>query len=180
MKWRSYYSKTLEICNHELLNSFIWTSHLTTGSQAMLIVVEEKTLEREDELTELIYSLSQMTNILQHLSHLMTKPTKWLCTQQRLRSAWASAWCDQSSMSTWRKLGSLATHTAHSENSDRTGRMPRLIWIFAGCTVILLVLSWGSSFLHLDMSHHVCYILTLMQDVISKRILINLCTINSH
>ena len=25
-----------------------------------------------------------------HFSHLMTKPTKWLCTQQRLRSAWAS------------------------------------------------------------------------------------------
>ena len=26
----------------------------------------------------------------------MTKPTKWLCTQQRLRSAWASAQSDQS------------------------------------------------------------------------------------
>ena len=28
--------------------------------------------------------------------------------------------------------------------SDQTGRMPRLIWVFAGCTVILLVLSWDS------------------------------------
>ena len=30
------------------------------------------------------------------LSRLMTKPTKWVCAQQRLRSAWASAQSDQS------------------------------------------------------------------------------------
>ena len=30
------------------------------------------------------------------LSSLMSKPTKWLCAQQRLRSAWASAQSDQS------------------------------------------------------------------------------------
>ena len=53
--------------------------------------------------------------------------------QQRLRSAWASAQSDQSLLFAWRKLGSLATHWAHSEGSDQTGR-------------ILLVLSWGSSF----------------------------------
>ena len=38
------------------------------------------------------------------------------------------------SLSTWRKLGSLATHRVHSEDSYQTGRMPRLIWVFAGCT----------------------------------------------
>ena len=59
-----------------------------------------------------------------------------LCAQRRFRSAWASA---------WRKLGSLTTHWAHSEDSDQTGRMPRLIWVFTGRTVILLVLSWGGS-----------------------------------
>ena len=50
------------------------------------------------------------------------------------------------SLSTWRKLGSLATHWAQSEDSDQTGWIPRLIWVFAGRTVILLVLLWGSSF----------------------------------
>ena len=30
------------------------------------------------------------------LSRDMTKPTKWLCAQRRLRSAWASAQSDQS------------------------------------------------------------------------------------
>ena len=33
-----------------------------------------------------------------YVSCLMTKPTKWLCTQRRLRSAWASAQSDQSSL----------------------------------------------------------------------------------
>ena len=55
------------------------------------------------------------------------------CAQRRLRSAWAftQSQSDQSSLSAWRKLGSLATHWARSENSDQTGRMPRLIWVFA-------------------------------------------------
>ena len=49
------------------------------------------------------------------------------------------------SLSAWRKIGSLDTHWAHSEDSDQTGRMPRLIWVFAGRTIILLVLPWGGS-----------------------------------
>ena len=39
-----------------------------------------------------------------------------MCTQQRLRSASASAHSDQSSLSAWRKLGSLATNWEHSED----------------------------------------------------------------
>ena len=55
----------------------------------------------------------------------------------------------ESSLSAWRKLGPLATHWAHSEDSDQTGWMPRLIWVFAGCTATLLVLSRGGSFIEL-------------------------------
>ena len=51
----------------------------------------------------------------------------------------------ESSLSAWRNLGPLATHWAHSEDFDQTGRMPRLIWVFAGCTLILLVLSCRGS-----------------------------------
>ena len=78
------------------------------------------------------YSMSQYDS--KHMSHVMTKPTKWLCAKRRLRSAWASAQSDQSLLSTWRNLGSLATHSLHSQNSDQTGRIPRLIWVFAGRT----------------------------------------------
>ena len=51
----------------------------------------------------------------------------------------------ESSLSARGSIGSLTTHWADSEDSDQTGRMPRLIWVFAGRTVILLVLSWGGS-----------------------------------
>ena len=40
----------------------------------------------------------------------------------------------------------LSYRWAHSEDSDQTGQMPRLIWVFAGRTVILLVLSRGGSY----------------------------------
>ena len=69
----------------------------------------------------------------------------WLCAQRRLRSAWASAQTDQSSLSAYRSIRFLATHWAHSEDSDQTGRMPRLIWVFAGRTFILFVLSCRGS-----------------------------------
>ena len=42
--------------------------------------------------------------------------------------------CLISLRSAWWKLGPLATHWAHSEDSDQTGWMPRLIWVFAGHT----------------------------------------------
>ena len=70
-----------------------------------------------------------------------------MCAQRRLRSAWTSAQSDQSLHCPHKEsLGSLATQWVHSEDSDQTGRMPRLIWVFAGRTVILLVLSWGGSY----------------------------------
>ena len=91
------------------------------------------------------------------MSRDMTKPTKWVCAQWRLRSAWASAQSDQSSLSAWRKLVSLATHWVHIEDSDQTGRMPRLIWVFAGRTLTLLVLSCCGSFKVSDWNFLQCY-----------------------
>ena len=64
----------------------------------------------------------------------------------------------ESSLSAWRSLGSLANNWVHSEEADQTGRMPRLIWVFAGRTVTLLVLSWGGSF----------YVFCCMVKLISK------------
>ena len=79
------------------------------------------------------------------MSRDMTKPTKWVCAQQRLRSAWASALSDQSShCAQWVAKDPRFLH-ADSEDSDQTGRMPRLIWVFAGRTLILLVLTCRGS-----------------------------------
>ena len=80
-----------------------------------------------------------------NVSHLMTKPTKWhVCPAKTqislgIRPVWSA------SSLAWRKLGSLATNWAHSEDSDQTGGMPRLIWVFAGRTATLLVLSCRGS-----------------------------------
>ena len=68
-----------------------------------------------------------------------------MCAQWRLTSAWASARSDHSLFAR-RKIGSLATHWTHTKDSDQTGWIPRLIWVFAGRTGILLVLSCGGSF----------------------------------
>ena len=83
--------------------------------------------------------------VFPNMSHDMTKPTKWVCAQQGLRSAWASAQSDQVfACAQWVAKDPSFLH-ADSEDSDQTGRMPRLIWVFAGRTAILLVLSCRGS-----------------------------------
>ena len=82
----------------------------------------------------------------------MTKPTKSVCAQQRHPPSLISLHCpvwSESSLSTWRKLGSLATHWVHSEDSDQTGWMSRLSWVFAGRTLTMLVLSCRGSVVNL-------------------------------
>ena len=96
-----------------------------------------------------ILKLSRVTEFLICTSQPFEPPhdktNKMACASSE-DSAWASAQSDQSLLSTWRKLGSLATHWVHGEDFDQTGWVHRLIWDFAGCINILLVLSWGSSF----------------------------------
>ena len=76
-------------------------------------------------------SLSFKREVTKYFRHL-TKPTKWHVrpakTQIRLgiRPVWS-----ESSLFARSKLGYLATHWAHSEDSDQTGRMPMLIWVFS-------------------------------------------------
>ena len=75
----------------------------------------------------------------------MTKPTKWhVCPVKTQISLGICPVWSESLLSEWRKLGSLATHWAHSKDPDQTGRMPRLIRVFTGRTVILLsfVIRW--------------------------------------
>ena len=47
-------------------------------------------------LTNTSHLFGDLSKVCLYLSRLMTKPTMWLCAQQRLRSAWASAQSDQS------------------------------------------------------------------------------------
>ena len=74
----------------------------------------------------------------------MTKQTKWLYAQRRLISAW-TVWSESSLSAQW-VAKDPSFLQADSEDSDQTGRMPRLIWVFAGRTLILLVLSCRGSY----------------------------------
>ena len=80
------------------------------------------------------------------MSHDMTKQTNWACSQRRHRSALASAQSDQSLSLCAQCVAKVPMLLADREDSDQTGRMPRLIWVFAGRTAILLVLSCRGSY----------------------------------
>ena len=79
------------------------------------------------------------------MSQLMINPTKWHVrpAKTQISLGICPVW-SESSPSAWRKLGSLATHWAQSKDSDQTGRMPRLIWVFAGrtCHFVGFVVRW--------------------------------------
>ena len=70
-----------------------------------------------------------------HLSRLVTKQTKWSVRTAKtqislgIRPVWS-----ESSLPAWRSIASSATHLAYCKDSGHTGRMPRLIWAFAGRT----------------------------------------------
>ena len=91
-------------------------------------------------------------NVLWH-----TESELWQYQNYRLalHLIWATAWQNQqnnlspvktqinlgicpvwseSSLCAWRSLGFLATQWVDSEDSDQTGWMPRLIWVYAGRT----------------------------------------------
>ena len=91
-------------------------------------------------------------------------PTKWHVrpAKTRINLGIRPVW-SESSLPTWRKLRSLAIIRAHSKAADQTGRMPRLIWVFAGAKVILLVLSWGGSLYLVSLAS------TILMSVISRR-----------
>ena len=72
--------------------------------------------------------------------HYKTKQND-LCAQRKLRSACASVQSDQSLCCSHEE----ATHWAHSKDSDQTGWMSRLMWVFAGRTGDFVVFSYCDS-----------------------------------
>ena len=112
--------------------------------------------ERDSNLQPSAPQPSALTTWPRRLDPLMYGKTTWAATWHKtnkmsvrpaktqislgIQPVWS-----MSSLSAWRNLGSLATQWARREDSDQTGRMPRLIWFFARRTPILLVLSCGGS-----------------------------------
>ena len=79
-------------------------------------------------------------HFIMNLAALWQNQQSGTCAQQRLRSAWVSAqsghcpvWSESSLCTQWVAKDPSFLH-ADSEDSDQTGRMPRLIWVFPGRT----------------------------------------------
>ena len=84
-----------------------------------------------------------------------------LCTQRRRRSAWASAQSDQSSLGAL--LVSKDPNILQADSEDWLDwAMPRLIWVFAGCTGHFVVfctlwLKWNTvNFLNIRTPKKIC------------------------
>ena len=76
----------------------------------------------------------------------MTKPTKWVCAQRRLRSAWASAQSDQSSLcAQWVALRTQSFFMRTAKTLIRLGGCPGWSESSLGAHAILLVLSCRGS-----------------------------------
>ena len=91
-----------------------------------------------------------------HLSHLMTKPTKWFERPAKTQISLdiRPIWSESSLCAKWVATckDPVFLH-ADSEDSDQTGRMPRLIWVFTvrtfyfvGFVIRRLICLWYSTF----------------------------------
>ena len=76
-----------------------------------------------------------------------------MCTQRRLRSAWAFVQSDQSLPCPHEE--GLVPYWPTECTAKTQINLPRLIWVFTGHTSILLVLSWGRIFF---IFHHITYL----------------------
>ena len=78
----------------------------------------------------------------------MIKPTKMSVRPAKTQISLGirPVWSESSLCTQWVAKDPSFLH-AGSEDSDQTGRMPRLIWVFAGHTATLLVLSCRGSYI---------------------------------
>ena len=69
------------------------------------------------------------------MSHLVTKPTKWHVrpVKTQISLGIRLVWSESSLFTQWVAKDPSFLH-ADSKDSDQTGQMPRLIWVFAGRT----------------------------------------------
>ena len=91
------------------------------------------------------------------LSRLMTKPTKWHVRPAKTQISLGirPVWSESSLYAQWVDKDLSFLH-ADSEDSDQTGRLPRLIWVFAGCTChfVVFVMRWLNC-LHVSFIPHI-------------------------
>ena len=91
-------------------------------------------------ITKVLYMM-----LMNHLSRLTTKPIKWHVHPAKTQISLGihPVWSESSLCAQWVAKHPSFLH-ADSEDSDQTGPMPRLIWVFAGRTLhfVGFVMRW--------------------------------------
>ena len=116
------------------------------------------------------------------MSRLTTKPTKMTVrlAKTQISLGIRPVWSESSLCAQWVAKEPTLLH-ADSKDSDQTGRMPRLIWIFAGRTVTLLILSCRGS--HVKIRAAVIWLqpaVCLLRKTVSLLLVTNLLLWNSE
>ena len=120
------------------IHTTVWSVFVVLFKKLWVLGCPESTTQRLIRLHSCTYC---------SMSNLMTKPTKWPCAQRRLGSAWASAQSDQSlcySLNGW--LRTQASFMRTGKTLIRLGGCPGWSESSLGAHAILLVLSWGGSY----------------------------------
>ena len=102
-----------------------------------------------------------------NMSRDMTKPTKWVCTQRRLRSAWASAQADQSLHCRMKKPSVLSYPLSAQRRlwSDWADAQADLSLRWAHTHFVGFVMSWLVYFRQQQSSRSKCHLLCIAIDI---------------
>ena len=116
------------------------------GDLPWMLAVYQTLLEKKRlvKVTKSQMSLGKRNNSFK-LPHDKTNKVTLHPAKPQISLGICPVWSESSLCAQWVAKDPSFLH-ADREDFDQTGRMPSLIWVFAGCTVILLVLLWGDSF----------------------------------
>ena len=115
-----------------------------------------------------VCSASESSSYEDYMSRLMTKPTKWHVhpAKTQISLGIRPVWSESSLCAQWVAKGSSFLH-ADSEDFDQTGRMPRMIWVFAGRTghfvgFVMRRLIWQFTYFQQYFSHIILLVFKLI------------------
>ena len=100
------------------------------------------------------------------------KPTMWSVCPAKTQINLGI--CPVGSVFAVRMKKAWATHWVHSKDSDQTGQMPRLIQVFAGCTLILLVYHVAAHVIHNIIFMHMRNFIQCFKDLWGAIIIISI------
>ena len=120
----------------------VYKSHIFSETQFWTMSSHSRNKPNPSEKININWEVSRLS----YPNHCIYRTGASQQLASRFQTYWADSpvWSESSLCAQWLAKDTRFPH-ADSEDSDQTGRMPRLIWVFAGRTLILLVLSWGGS-----------------------------------